>query len=576
MESDIMVSCHPPPRDGGGDGGVGLKEDGFEDVALGMVCSPLGLADATEPPSFLKQTCPPAKPAVRQPNSSFNPPSEQTQLTSLHLSNGHAQVDLKSVAFSASVVNFPEEETGFADFTVFTEQSGHPWCCGFTERWDGEHNGAGEHTRGPGQAFVTDSEPRSQHSCEAEEDVCIDTKHCEKRNAALVQPPQDHQQPQDAAAALSFVKAGEEQQISRNAPERRCSCDSLQRTSEKVPQTFTEDQLSDELVSSCCDDFSFESVSAELEPNVSSLVSGDDPTDDEEEYLEDSRHPDTFVYGQMTNLSLCESNLHHCNHYVNQETSATSTQLHSGKSTLDKFPNRNVEHHGDHRAAQTADTGVQSLGNLPSSDSFADFCSAPSQEDEGGLWEDFKDQSMPMKGKPCTQFREPANSCSNGRNNDNELESFPKIESRRKNCEASLSDRVQQLLQSSFPEVLVPAVEGDEDLLNLGALLTTQHLTEHEEDKPELSHALRIQQQMLRPYQDFYCSLGLQFQWGGSRTKSSLLRCLGVDTRNIICMGTKKQPVTVTTYASGLVLPSSQLDWSRSQEGASPCRLPHP
>uniref|UniRef100_A0A1A7YEE7 Aftiphilin a n=1 Tax=Iconisemion striatum TaxID=60296 RepID=A0A1A7YEE7_9TELE len=568
MESDTMVSCPPPPQDSGGDGGVGSKEDEFGDFSLGMVCSPLGLADATEPPSFLRQTCPPANPATHQPNSSFSPAAEQTQLTSLHFSNGHAQVDLKSVAFSASVVNFPEEETGFADFTVFTEQSGHPWCCGFTEQWDGAHNGAGEHAHYPGQEFVTDSEPRSQHACKAEEGVCINMKHCEKRNAALVQPPQDHHQPQEDAAALNFEKAGEEQRISGNAQERRCSCDLLQRIPEKVPQTFTEDQLSDETVSSCCDDFSFEGVSAELEPNVSSLASGGDPTDDEGEDLEDSRHPDSFVYSQITNFSLSESTLHHCNHYMTQETSVNFTHLHSGKNTLDKFPNRIVEHHGDHRAAQTADTGVQSLGSLPLSDSFADFCSAPTQEDEEGLWEDFKDQSVPMK-------------------------------------EASLSGRVQQLLQSSFPEVLVPDVEGEEELLNLGALLTTQHLSEHEEDKPELSHALRIQQLMLRPYQDFYCSLGLQFQWGGSHTKSSLLRCLGVDTRNIIFMGTKKQPVTVTTYASGLVtqepikyslpavcspgsrsasepsthsipaLPSSQLDWSRSQEGTSPCRLPH-
>lgn len=48
----------------------------------------------------------------------------------------------------------------------------------------------------------------------------------------------------------------------------------------------------------------------------------------------------------------------------------------------------------------------------------------------------------------------------------------------------------------------------------------------------------RIQQLMLRPHQDVYHSLGLQFQWGGSHANTSLLRCLGVDERNIVSLST--------------------------------------
>lgn len=50
-------------------------------------------------------------------------------------------------------------------------------------------------------------------------------------------------------------------------------------------------------------------------------------------------------------------------------------------------------------------------------------------------------------------------------------------------AQASLSCRIQQLLLASFPEVEVPAVEGEEEVLALCALLHAQLLPEEEEMK---------------------------------------------------------------------------------------------
>lgn len=54
----------------------------------------------------------------------------------------------------------------------------------------------------------------------------------------------------------------------------------------------------------------------------------------------------------------------------------------------------------------------------------------------------------------------------------------------------------QQLLESSFPVVEVPAVEDEEELLNLSALLQLQPC-ESEEDVPDVSRAQRLEKPSL-------------------------------------------------------------------------------
>ncbi|XP_028279827.1 aftiphilin-like [Parambassis ranga] len=557
MEPDVMPlhSYSPPPLDDNGDGEVESEEEEFGDFTVGMSCSSLGFADATEPPSSF------IKPSTHQPSCSFNHPVEQSQPTStvnvdihdynaepsLHLTNGYGGRDHNS---GASVVGAysPKEETGFADFTVFTEQTAHPWCCGFSPMDNAEQrngrvgrtdNSLTDQICESGQEIIMESEPRSHCAHKAKENV----KHWERG------PSQGHHQPQEAAAAFSSVEEelcepGDTQREMRGSFNTGQRSDTQEDGEKSNPHTFSLCESATDDLASLCDDLSFEGVSADLEPIVSSLASQDDQTDwdrtdDEGEELENIyRHSD----------SESEMGFHHCIQHVTQDTFATSKQPHSGTSTEDQFADftdSNPEHHREQEQAQTADAAVRCLGNLPPSDSFADFCSAPTQEDGDGLWAEFKDQ---VEGRTWPKLSEPVSSLQP----DGEAEEEPDEEGEYGSTQRNTS-QVQQLLQATFPEMTVHAVDGEEEPCSLGAVFQArQQPPDGEEAQPELSSAQWIQQEILLPLQDIHSAVGLQFQWGGSHTNRTLLRCLGVDTRNIVFIGTRKQPVTVPAFASSL------------------------
>ncbi|CAK6960783.1 aftiphilin isoform X1 [Scomber scombrus] len=679
MESDIMPfhSSSPPPLDDD-DGEVGSEEDEFGEFggfSDGGSYSSLGFADSTEPPSRLRQPSPTIKTATRQPNSSFNPnPAEQSQPKStgnsgssrgqhsntqspFHLTNGYAEKNHISGTHTASISGAcsPKEETGFADFTVFTEQAAHPWCCGFspmssTEQWGGGvggTNGLGEKLCDPGHGIVMDSEPRSHCTNKARENGCTEVKHCEERDAAIVQSSQDHCQSQEAAAATAFdypsYSRDEEQgKAADSQRKRRHHFNSVQtpevqdyREAEEdgedrensvstVPQTVSEYESATEDLGSCCDDISFECPSEDFEPNVSSLASREDQTDVDQTDAEEEELGD---YSYTTNLRPSQSEAekdshHHCDQSATQETSATSKQscaTYTDGEFAD-FEGGTSEPHSDGDHAQTAEVGVQILGSLPPSDSFADFCSAPTQEDVDGSWAEFKEQRAQEEGKTWTQFREVSSLQMDG-----DSEEEDRMGQHRKSCQASLSCRVQQLLQASFPEVVVPAVEEEveeEEVSSLSALFQPRCFPENDEEAipDSCPRAQWAQLGSQWSQQDIHNAVGLRFQWGGSHTNRTLLRCLGVDTRNVVFIGMKKQPLAVPAFASSLgmleptkdsvpavcsprhtvvtgqappgppnipdpstesmqeALPSSQLDWSRrglssSQDGCSALNL---
>lgn len=426
MEPDIIPlhSSSPPPLDDDSGGEVGSEDDEFGDFggfSTEMSCSPR-FVDATEPRCFKDPV------EQSQPTSTVKWESGRGQEdqgcnaeSSLHLTNGYAEKCHNTQAHSASS---PKEETGFADFSVFTEQTAHPWCCGLspmgnTEQWDsktgGTNTNSDEQVCDSKQEVIMESEPRPH--CE---NVCSKVKHCEKRDAALVQPVQDHYETQEAAAALDFPSGEEER--GKDA-QREWSFSPLQtsRDGEAEDQDRSTYENASADLASLCDDLSFEGVSADLEPNVSSLASQDDEsdwdrTDDEDEEVGQYRYTGSCVNNSMVNLSQSESERSvHCNQYATQETSATSSQT---EDRFADFTDSSSEHHRDQE--QTADAAVQSLGNLPPSDSFADFCSAPTQEDGEGLWAEFKDQIAHVEGRTWTQFREPVSSLQTDRGTEEE------------------------------------------------------------------------------------------------------------------------------------------------------------
>ncbi|XP_077350972.1 uncharacterized protein LOC144000985 [Festucalex cinctus] len=187
------------------------------------------------------------------------------------------------------------------------------------------------------------------------------------------------------------------------------------------------------------DSVSFEGPSEDSEPNVSSLASHEDHTDDDNDDLmvEDGRS-------------------------ASQGTCPTSKQ-----------------------PSQFLSDNSEGLPGLPPSESFADFCSAATQQDGGEKWDDFKDQSNHM----------------------------------------------QQLLLTSFPETVVPPVskeDDDEVVLSLEALLHPQQRSDCEEDTVE-----RVRSGFWLPHQEMHCAAGLNFRWGTSHANRTLLRCLGMVSQNM-------------------------------------------
>ncbi|CAK6982750.1 aftiphilin a, partial [Scomber scombrus] len=116
---------------------------------------------------------------------------------------------------------------------------------------------------------------------------------------------------------------------------------------------------------------------------------------------------------------------------------------------------------------------------------------------------------------------------------------------------AALSSRLEKLFLSSFPQTDAASVE--DDVMSLMILLDPpggRGGEEEEKRRPSCNRAFGGS--VWLQLQDIHESLGLRYQWGGSYCNKALLCCLGIDTRNILFTGQKKQPVIVPMYAASL------------------------
>ncbi|XP_026025250.1 aftiphilin a isoform X1 [Astatotilapia calliptera] len=118
---------------------------------------------------------------------------------------------------------------------------------------------------------------------------------------------------------------------------------------------------------------------------------------------------------------------------------------------------------------------------------------------------------------------------------------------------ASLFSRVEKLFQVSFPQSATRLLE--DQVVSLKAVLEPPEdrrpgAEEGEEKKSSCKRSMYggVWTQL----QDIHEAFGLRYQWGGSHCNKALLCCLGIDTRNILFTGQKKQPVIVPMYAAGL------------------------
>ncbi|XP_029986656.1 aftiphilin a isoform X2 [Sphaeramia orbicularis] len=208
------------------------------------------------------------------------------------------------------------------------------------------------------------------------------------------------------------------------------------------------------------------------------------------------------------------------------------------------------------------------FADFPVSDSFGNFSSAAEGADAG--WSAFgepEEQQQQLDGESWAAFSTeetvpppPVGSREEEDEEEEEEEEWHESESPAVTEQsgstdrqtASLSDRLEKLFQSSFPQT--PAPQLEDEVVSLKILL------EPAEDKPEsgakedsrppCNRAVRGSVWM--QLQDIHEAFGLRHQWGGSHCNKALLCSLGIDTRNILFTGQKKQPVIVPMYAASL------------------------
>lgn len=113
--------------------------------------------------------------------------------------------------------------------------------------------------------------------------------------------------------------------------------------------------------------------------------------------------------------------------------------------------------------------------------------------------------------------------------------------------QTALLNRLERIFEACFPSIFVPDTE--EEVISLKHLLETSTLpVKTREALTESRELLDVWTEL----QDIHDAHGLRYQWGGSHSNKKLLCSLGIDTRNILFTGNKKQPVIVPMYAAGL------------------------
>ncbi|XP_064366202.1 aftiphilin isoform X2 [Dromaius novaehollandiae] len=113
--------------------------------------------------------------------------------------------------------------------------------------------------------------------------------------------------------------------------------------------------------------------------------------------------------------------------------------------------------------------------------------------------------------------------------------------------QTTLLSRLERIFEVCFPSI--PVLEIEEEISSLNRLLEAGEKQMTTEETLANSGELM---DVWTELQDIHDAYGLRYQWGGSHSNKKLLCSLGIDTRNILFTGNKKQPVIVPMYAAGL------------------------
>ncbi|XP_071385448.1 aftiphilin a isoform X2 [Centroberyx affinis] len=209
------------------------------------------------------------------------------------------------------------------------------------------------------------------------------------------------------------------------------------------------------------------------------------------------------------------------------------------------------------------------FADFPVSDSFGNFSSAAvaadgeadagwsafdqpdQQQEEGESWAAFSEEQSAVP-PPASREEEQEEEEEEEEWQETEPPAFSDQTSRTDRHSASLSGRLERLFQSSFPQT--PVAPVGEEVTSLKTLLEPpdgQPQPGREEGSGSPRNGV-VRGGVWRQLQDIHEAFGLRHQWGGSHCNKTLLCSLGIDIRNILFTGQKKQPVIVPMYAASL------------------------
>uniref|UniRef100_A0A8C1ZGU3 Aftiphilin b n=1 Tax=Cyprinus carpio TaxID=7962 RepID=A0A8C1ZGU3_CYPCA len=228
-------------------------------------------------------------------------------------------------------------------------------------------------------------------------------------------------------------------------------------------------------------------------------------------------------------------------------------------------------------AEEAVDDEVAFCSELPPSDSFADFSSAPF----GGVvvggedsWAAFGPPEATEEGQDSwATFGDEQRTYLGKEEQDVETSEAPSSDNLQSST-ADFSCKIQHLFRTAFPSDIRPEVSGVTEVLPLHKFLQAQDPQEQrdtsssfaKESESHFGNALA----MWRHLQDILGSHGLKYKWAGSHSNRTLLDCLGI--RNIMFTGDKKQPVIVPMFAAGLGMLEPTKESQKSP--ASPALFP--
>lgn len=292
-----------------------------------------------------------------------------------------------------------------------------------------------------------------------------------------------------------------------------------------------------------------------------------------EHFLHFSEPGDDFGEFEDTNAASCqeemiftESNLKQTSGSLSEEDESAGKPAGKDSEPDSKLKNGQDGEFGDFDSVPNTQ---DSSSAFQDSDDFADFSSAgPSQtidwnafedgQKDGSSWAAFADQQATgshHRKEVWQSHRTDENTDALGTS---KMHSVPLAASRgtvasghlqdsATSVQTALLNRLERIFEACFPSVFVP--DADEEVTSL------KHLLETNTSQIKTREALAENGELLDVWtelQDIHDAHGLRYQWGGSHSNKKLLCSLGIDTRNILFTGNKKQPVIVPMYAAGL------------------------